>query len=426
MASVHPRKNKREEITSWQVKWRLGGGRGGDVQTERFDDETSATVFKKAVDEAGQQWPPGWVKGKGYVAPDAADEERFRFRVFAAKVIDTKTGIEGNSRKRQHRNLERWINPVFGECDIRSAEHISKDTVRQWVIGLEKTLVHWGSTPRSGVAKNLRPMSPYTIRTLHGLLSNILNEAVTAEPPLRERNPCKSTRLPRLDTDGSGADSDDSEAMEFLLPQEVAGVISSMKRRSDQLLTTVAYGTGMRWGEITALAPMALLGRNTSNPRIRVRRAWKKAEDAGFYLGTPKSRRSRRTLRVSAAVVAALVEQGVDRLPRDGLLWTGDRGQHLAYSTFSGRWHKAVRAAKEKGLLPVEKHPTPHDLRHSHAALLISHGHSLTYVQRRLGHESIQTTSDTYGHLLPEADDNAMATIEAALPGERPRLRSVG
>jgi integrase len=124
--------------------------------------------------------------------------------------------------------------------------------------------------------------------------------------------------------------------------------------------------------------------------------------------------------------VAALVEQGVDRLPRDGLLWTGDRGQHLAYSTFSGRWHKAVRAAKEKGLLPVEKHPTPHDLRHSHAALLISHGHSLTYVQRRLGHESIQTTSDTYGHLLPEADDNAMATIEAALPGERPRLRSVG
>jgi integrase len=426
MASVHPRKNNAGDITSWQVKWRLGGRRDGKGQTERFDDEPSAVVFKEAVDAAGQQWPPGWVKGKGFITPDAHDEERYRFRRYAAEIVDTKTGIEGNSRRRYHRNLERWIYPTFGECDVRSAEHFSKTTVRQWVAALEKTLVHRGPAPKSGAPKSLRPMSPKTIRNLHGLLANILDEAVAAEPPLRARNPCDSTRLPRTDDGGSSADEEGSEDIEFLLPEEVAGLISSMKRRSDQLLATVAYGTGLRWSEITALAPMACLDRGTTAPKIRIRRAWKKAEHAGFYLGVPKSRRSRRTLRISTAVAAALAEQGVERRPADALLWTGDNGERLAYSTFSTRWHKAVRLAKEEGLLPPEKHPTPHDLRHSHAALLISHGHSLTYVQRRLGHESIKTTSDIYGHLLPEADDNAMVTIEASLPDERPKLRSVG
>jgi integrase len=426
MASVHPRKNKAGEITSWQVKWRLGGGRAGKGQTERFDDEPSAAVFKEAVDAAGQQWPTGWVKGKGFIDPDTGDEERFRFRNYAATIVDTKTGIEGNTRKRQHRNLERWINPVFGECDIRSADHFSKTTVRRWIGALETTLVHRGRTPKTGTPKNLRPMSPNTIRNLHSLLSNILEEAVSAEPPLRARNPCRSTRLPRVDDDGSGVDDDGGEDVEFLSPDEVAGLISCMQHRSDQLLATVAYGTGLRWSEITALAPMSCLDRGTTAPKIRVRRAWKKAEGSGFYLGVPKSRRSRRTLRISLAVAAALTEQGVERLPAEALLWTGGKGGQFAYGTFSGRWHKAVRLAKEKSLLPPEKHPTPHDLRHSHAALLISHGHSLTYVQRRLGHESIKTTSDTYGHLLPVADEKAMATIEAALPGERPRLRSVG
>lgn len=51
--------------------------------------------------------------------------------------------------------------------------------------------------------------------------------------------------------------------------------------------------------------------------------------------------------------------------------------------------------------------------------MLISDGRSLTYVQRRLGHESIKATSDTYGHLLPQADDDAIDTIERSLGGGR-------
>ncbi|REE63972.1 hypothetical protein BX257_6635 [Streptomyces sp. 3212.3] len=69
MASVVPRKNKVGAIISYQVKWRLGGGRDAPWQTERFDDVDSAEIFKTAVNEHGQQWPPGWVRGRGFISP---------------------------------------------------------------------------------------------------------------------------------------------------------------------------------------------------------------------------------------------------------------------------------------------------------------------------------------------------------------------
>jgi hypothetical protein len=42
-----------------------------------------------------------------------------------------------------------------------------------------------------------------------------------------------------------------------------------------------------------------------------------------------------------------------------------------------------------------------HDLRHTHVAWLVAGGAPLPHIQARLGHESITTTIDTYGHLLP-------------------------
>ncbi|WP_008411412.1 tyrosine-type recombinase/integrase [Streptomyces sp. SM8] len=412
MAYVQARKNRSGDITGYMVRWREGGSRAGAAQYEAFEDEPSAEVFRDAVNDAGQHWPPGWVKGQGYISADAAlpDDDRYRFRAYATASIEGRTGIEEHYRVACMRDLERWVFPTFGECDVRSVEHFSRDTIRAWVRVLEQAKVHKGQAPKSGEPK-WRKMSPKTIRNLHGLLSSILQEAVTAEPPLRLRNPCEQTRLPRADDDGA----EDGDDIEFLTPEEVEGVISCMKRRGDQLLATIKYGTGMRWSEVTALAPECLVGWTTDLPKVRVKRAWKRDGKKGYYLGTPKSKRGRRTLRVSASVTAAVEELGGKSEPADRLYFTGEAGRRLHYSTFHDRWQRAVRLAKAEGLLPQEKKPTPHDLRHSHAAALISAGHSLTYVQRRLGHESIKTTSDTYGHLLPEADDAAMETIERSL-----------
>ncbi|MEU2487135.1 site-specific integrase [Streptomyces sp. NPDC012617] len=422
MAYIAPRKNKDGEITSYQVKWRLGGARDGLPQNERFDDEPSAEVFKEAVNGAGQQWPAGWVKGKGFVTTldgaEADADRRYRFRAYATQSVKNRTGIEEHYRVSLFGELERYIFPTFGECDVRSTEHFSGETVSAWVRQLETTMVSVGQKPKHGKAKT-RKMSPKTIRNLHGLLSSVLAQAVKAEPPLRERNPCALTRLPRTDDDGAGEGADEAEDIEFLEPHEVEAIISRLTRRTDQLMATVAYGTGMRWGEFSALAPMCVLLADPAKPKIRVRRAWKKDGKKGYYLGPPKSKRSRRTVRISPTVMDALVELGQYQLDKDTLFFTNEAGGRLHYSSFHDRWGRAVKRAKADGDLPAHKHPTPHDLRHSHAAVLISEGRNLTYVQRRLGHESIKTTSDTYGHLLPQADDDAMDAIERSLGGGR-------
>ncbi|MFM9590800.1 tyrosine-type recombinase/integrase [Streptomyces scabiei] len=417
MASVHPRKNKAGNVTAWLVKWRLGGARTGPQQTERFgpddDGRDAAEVFKAAVDEAGQQWPLGWVKGQGMVSPDAEDTDRYRLSRYALTMFELKTGIQPQYRRDCIRDLERWIIPTFGNCDVRSGEHFTGDTVAAWVRQLEQTMVHKGQAPKEGPAK-LRPMSPKTIRNLHGLLAAVLEKAT--REGLRERNPCTLTRLPRTDDDGA-----DGEDIEFLTPEEVDGLISCMEQRGDQLLALVKYGTGMRWSEVTALGPVCLVDWKGPKPALRVMRSWKRDGEGGYLLGMPKSRKGRRTVRVSATVVAAVEELGAGDGDPGRLYFTrGPGGERLHYSTFYDRWQRAVRRAKEAGLIPSHKSPTPHDLRHSHAAVLLSDGRGLEYVKVRLGHESITTTSNTYGHLLPEADDEAMDTIDRSLKGGLP------
>jgi len=56
----------------------------------------------------------------------------------------------------------------------------------------------------------------------------------------------------------------------------------------------------------------------------------------------------------------------------------------------------------------------PHDLRHTHVALLIAAGEDPYVISRRLGHASIRTTYDVYGHLFEGRDREASAALEAA------------
>lgn len=90
MAYIAKRKDQAGEVTSYQVKRRLGGTRDGDWQTERFDDEPSAEVFQGAIDDVGQRWPRGWVKSQGYITMasggSADDDEEYRLRERGAPI----------------------------------------------------------------------------------------------------------------------------------------------------------------------------------------------------------------------------------------------------------------------------------------------------------------------------------------------------
>jgi integrase len=54
----------------------------------------------------------------------------------------------------------------------------------------------------------------------------------------------------------------------------------------------------------------------------------------------------------------------------------------------------------------------PHFLRHTFASLLLQQGESLKYVQEQLGHSSIKMTCDTYGHLVPGGNRQAVDRLD--------------
>jgi integrase len=129
-------------------------------------------------------------------------------------------------------------------------------------------------------------------------------------------------------------------------------------------------------------------------------------------VGPTKTRRSRRVVTLPAEVVTAL-EPLVDR-PAGDRLFLAPRGGHIRHKPVWDAWVDARKKAKLDAPLP-----RIHDLRHTHVAWLIAAGVPLPVIQRRLGHESIKTTIDRYGHLLPELE---AAATEAASLAMRPRL----
>lgn len=58
-----------------------------------------------------------------------------------------------------------------------------------------------------------------------------------------------------------------------------------------------------------------------------------------------------------------------------------------------------------------------HDLRHSHASLLIEMGCQPLLIADRLGHEKIQTTLNTYSHLYPNKQAEVAAQLENVING---------
>ncbi len=58
-----------------------------------------------------------------------------------------------------------------------------------------------------------------------------------------------------------------------------------------------------------------------------------------------------------------------------------------------------------------------HDLRHSHATMLLRQGVAAKIVSERLGHASIGITLDTYSHVLPDMQDTAADAMSAIMAG---------
>ena len=89
------------------------------------------------------------------------------------------------------------------------------------------------------------------------------------------------------------------------------------------------------------------------------------------------------------------------------LVITGEFGGVFNTSNFTSRYFKPM--LKECGISSSFKF---HDLRHTHATLLLLKNVPVKVVSERLGHSTIAMTQDTYAHVLPEMQEKAVQVLE--------------
>lgn len=245
---------------------------------------------------------------------------------------------------------------------------------------------------RSWVAKLSQRRAPATVRHCHALLSQILADAVTEG--LLLTNPCRGTRLPR----GT------ANVAQFLSAEQVQRLIDAVDSHYRPLVVVAAM-TGMRWGELAGLRPQCV---DLLHRRLRVVETL--VEVGGVLsVGQPKTPRSARMISLPSAAVAAL-EEAMAGPARDYVFVT-ETGFPLRRHNFSRRiWAPALAVAG------IDARVRFHDLRHTHVALLVAAGVPAKAIQERLGHTSIVTTMDRYGHLLATVDEAVIAGLEEQLP----------
>jgi integrase len=174
--------------------------------------------------------------------------------------------------------------------------------------------------------------------------------------------------------------------------------------------------SGMRIGEALALKWQDV---DLDRREITVERTLSTAEegqDGQPATGTTKGGRSRR-VDASKQLCAALRRLEVQRKAetlQEGLgkvrewVFCSESGQPMDPSKVGKEFRKVLDKAVLKGRFSV------HSLRHSYASRLLQLGQSPAYVQRQLGHASIQLTVDTYGRWLPMENKAAVDLLDMA------------
>ena len=404
----------------WKVRW--ADGRIAPERSYTFtsplarrgqsEAEKSARRLKSYLDLMGHQLTVvGALVGAGFrvegvpsVTADDPEEVTVTVADYAQRWLATLSRPNPRTRDDYRKVLERHVLPVLGRLAIAA---LTREQVALWLRAKEESLA---GRPDSGGRK--RAPSPHTLANWHGVLSTMLEDA--ARDGVRTGNPAKGL--------GPAPKSLHRE-MCFLTHTEWALLHRCLLRAParttahppidptfGQDLATVLVGSGLRWSEATALTvgQCHLFDRV---PLMRIDQAWKRQPDGSYRVAEPKSRRSVRSVTISDRVRDVLISRTAGQRDHELVFPAPEGGPFLSGWFYTRYWKPALARTADEGLL---KRPRVHDLRHTHAAWLIAEGRPLPSIQARLGHESISTTIDRYGHLMPDLDTGNAAAIDRA------------
>jgi integrase len=302
--------------------------------------------------------------------------------------------------------MDRWLKDV-------------KDTVRQSTHERYGYAINPHITPALGriKLKDLTPaqvrwfyrdrldhgLAPATVHKLHVVLHKALEAAVA--DGLIPRNAAAGLKLPRIVR----------EEIDPLNQDEARRLLDAASGDRLEALYVLALNTGIRQGELVALKWQDV---DLENATLSVRRTVTRSGNR-FLLGEPKTKKSRRTIRLTSGAVAALevhLSRQLEEMERmgslyqpGGLVFATTTGTIINPSNLRNRSFKPI--LKRAKLRPIRFH----DLRHTCATLLLSKDINPKVVSEMLGHASVSITLDIYSHLLPDMQEKAAKALEEAL-----------
>lgn len=203
-------------------------------------------------------------------------------------------------------------------------------------------------------------------------------------------NPCERLRLPAAR----------GRRERIAAPAEAAALIAAL-RAEDRALWGCAFYAGLRRGELRALLWNDV---DLADGLIRVERSMSGHGETH----DPKSRAGRRGVPIVATLRDLLVEHKLAARRDTGLVFGSTATQPFTPTAVRKR---ALTAWRRAGLDPIGLH----ECRHTFASLLIAAGVNAKAITAYLGHASIQTTFDLYGHLMPGNEDEAVALVDSYL-----------
>lgn len=235
------------------------------------------------------------------------------------------------------------------------------------------------------------PMSPKTVKNVHGVLHQALKQAVRLG--YIRNNPTEACTLPRIE----------KAQIQPLDAPDIRALLDALGDDVYSILMRVDLFTGMRQGEILGLQ-WSCVDFNRGTIRINKQLSRPRTKGEVYRFSSLKNDKPR-TIQPAPTVMKLLRErrkqQNADRL-RAGPLWddrgfpdlvfTNETGKYLCFDIVLRHYKKAL----ERAGLPEKRF---HDLRHTYAVNSLRAGDDVKTLQENLGHHTAAFTLDQYGHV---------------------------
>lgn len=326
------------------------------------------------------------------------DAEKF----LTEKLRELDTGILIDTKKMKFGDyLDYWKEKTFNNLEITTQEgyvqkidkHIKPFLGNVYLEDLKPLHLQnfYEEKLKNGKLNSSGSLSARTVLAIHRIIHSALEQAVKWQ--LVIRNVADAVEPPK-------AKKYDAN---YLTDKQTEELIKIAKQSDIYIPIMIAIYTGARRGEI--------LGLSWSN--VNLEKGYIKIIDNlcatknGLIIKKPKTKSGIRTIAISKELIKVLKQHRIRQMEnklRIGKLYKDNNmvccyedGHLYNPKRFSAKFHELL----EKNNLPIIR---LHDLRHSHASLLVKMGVQPKEISHRLGHSNIGITMDLYSHLYEETD----------------------